>query len=213
MRRPVAHSALAVILCCSLTGAAVAQHLTSAPHIGVEQVPYSDDVYEFLRHLSIRGLIEGYSDNQLPLSEFEVAEFLRQVRAVDLSTAEAELLAKYMRTYAHDPREAVTMFSSKDATPLFFEGIFTQEDKYLYQWYDDSTKFDLFVHGVGSLETRRELSPRSTSLLLLDAGGRFSGTLGGHVGYFMRTTNGHVGGDSLLAASDPSLNSNRNFAI
>jgi hypothetical protein len=213
LRRHAWRAAFAVVVCCSFARAAEAQHLTSSPHIGVEQVPYSDDVYEFLRHLSIRGLIEGYSEDQLPLSEFEVTEFLRHVRVSDLSNAEAALLAKYLRTYAHEPREAVTMFSSQDATPLFFDGIFTQQDKYLYRWFDDSTKSDLFIHGVGAIEMRRELSPRSASLALLNAGGRFSGTLSGHVGYFMQTTNGHVGGDSLLAAQDPSLNSNRNFAI
>jgi hypothetical protein len=204
----------ALVLTVSLfTSVLHAQHLTSTPHVGIEQVPFGEDVYAFLRHLSIRGLIEGYSENQLPISEFEVAEFLRQVRVADLSSAESELLAKYLRTYAHEPREAVTMFSSQDAKPLFFEGILTQEDKYLYRWFDDSTKSDLFVHGIGSIESRRELSPRSASLMLLNAGGRFSGTLSGHVGYFLQATNGHSSGDSLLATQDASLAGNRNFSI
>lgn len=213
MRRIYLATVLSVAVASSYVPCARAQHLTNVPHVGVEQVPFGDDVYAFLRHLSVRGVIDGYSENALPLSEFEIAEFLREVKPARLSEAESELLAKYLRTYAHEPREAVTMFSSEDATPLFFGGIFTDEDKYLYRWFDDSTHSDLFVHGIGSVETRRELSPRSASLLLLNAGGRFSGTLSGHVGYFMQATNGHSSGDSLFATQDAALSSNRNFAL
>ena len=84
----------------------------------------------------------------------------------------------------------VTMFSSDSAKPLFFDGIFTQQDKYLYRWFNDSTKSDLLVNGIGSVELRHQTDPNSESVMLLNAGGRFSGTLDGHVGYFMQTTNG-----------------------
>jgi len=187
------------------------QVLTSQPHIGVEQVPLGDDVYAFLRHLSVRGVIQGYSEAQLPISEFEVAGFLHQAQSATLSSAELALLEKYLRTYAHEPRDAVTMFPSQDAEPLFFKGIFTEKDKYLYQWYDDSTKSDLFVHGIGSAKYVRQTSPVSTSVKLLNLGGRFSGTLSGHVGYFMQTTNGVALGDKQLALEEPVLSRNNNL--
>lgn len=188
-----------------------AQVLTSRPHIGVEQVPVGDEVYAFLRHLSVRGVIQGYSEAELPISEFEVAEFLHQADSANLSEAERALLKKYLRTYAHEPRDAVTMFPSINAEPLFFNGIVTDKDKYLYRWYDDSTNSDLFVHGIGSLEWRHKSSPSSASVVLANLGGRFSGTLSGHVGYFMQTTDGERFGDSLLALEDPQLSKNHNF--
>ncbi|HZK76802.1 MAG TPA: hypothetical protein VFD13_07835, partial [Candidatus Kapabacteria bacterium] len=196
-------------------GNASAQVLTSQPHTGVEQVPLGDDVYAFLRHLSVRGVIQGYSEAKLPISEFEVAGFLHQAESAKLSAAERDLLQKYLRTYAHDPRAAVTMFPSQvddrsSAEPLFFSGIFTDKDKYLYQWYDDSTKSDLFVHGIASAELRHKLDPNE-SVGLLNIGGSFSGTLTGHVGYFMQTTNGTRFGNPELALEDPQLSKNHNF--
>ncbi len=190
-----------------------AQVLTPRPHVGVEQVPIGDDVYAFLRHLSVRGVIEGYSESQLPLSEYDIAQFLHQAEAGKLSGAEFELLHKYLKTYTHEPRDVVTMFSSRDATPLFWNGIFTDSDKYLYRWMSDSTNSDLFVHGVASIEGRHKSSPTTASVILLNYGGRFSGTLDGHVGYFMQTTNGQKYGDSALVLEDPLLSKNRNLAL
>jgi hypothetical protein len=202
---------LCVMGCFPLVGNA--QHINLSPHIGVEQVPIGDEVYPFLRHLSVRGAIEKYSEAQLPLSEFEVVEFLRTVDPVKLSSAEQDLLRKFLQTYAHEPREAVTWFEARDSKSFFFEGLFTDEDKYLYRWFDDSTKSDLFVHAIGSLEVRHQSNPRSATVGLLNYGGRFSGTLSGHVGYYLQTTNGQEFGDSLLALDDPLLSKNRNLAF
>ena len=107
----------------------------------------------------------------------------------------------------------MTWFSADSAKPLFFSGIFTDEDKYLYRWFDDSTHSDLFVHGIGSLEFRHKTAPTSASVALLNYGGRFSGTLSGHVGYYLQSTNGEKFGDSLLALDDPLLAKNRNLAF
>ncbi len=204
---------LCVILLAAVTvPVSHAQSLTSQPHLGVEQVPLDDnDLYAFLRHLSIRGIIVSYSEAELPLSQYEVAQFLHQALSQKLSDAEESLLKKFLRTYALDPRDAITMFPSQDAEPLFFDGIFTDKDKYLYQWYDDSTKSDLFVHGIGSIEYLRQTSPTSESAKLLNIGGRFSGTIGGHVGYFMQTTNGVALGNQQVALEDPTLSKNNNL--
>jgi len=189
------------------------QVLTSRPHVGVEQVPLGDDVYAFLRHLSVRGLIQGYSEAELPISEYEVVGFLRQIDSTMISNAERELQIKYLRTYAHEPKGAVTMFPSRDAKPLFFDGIFTPEDKYLYRWSDDSTNSNLFIHGIGSAEFRHQTNPANVSAEIFNLGGRFSGTLDGHVGYFMQTTNGKVSGDEQLASEDPLLSKNNNLRL
>ena len=193
-------------------GVAEAQYLTSPHHIGVEQVPLGDPVYDFLRHLSVKQIIRGFSEAELPISEYDISTFLREAdSSIALSSGERELVKKYLRTYAHDPRDAVTVFPSEDAQPLFWDGIFTQKDKYLYRWFDDSTQSDLFVHGIASVEYRRQTDPSSESVKLLNVGGRFSGTLSGHVGYFMQTTNGVALGDKQLALGDPLLSTNTNL--
>ncbi|MFI5202667.1 MAG: hypothetical protein ACHQNE_09795, partial [Candidatus Kapaibacterium sp.] len=204
---------LCLVLIAVVAASAQSQVLTSHPHTGVEQVPLGDEVYAFLRHLSVRGAIQGYSEAELPISEYEVAGFLHQAESAKLSDAERALLQKYLRTYAHEPRNAVTMFPSQDAEPLFFSGIFTDKDKYLYQWFNDSTKSDLFVHGIASAEYRHKLSPETPSLELGNIGARVYGTLSGHVGYFFEATNGVTHGDSALALEDPLLASNRNYSV
>lgn len=192
-------------------GPSHSQVLTSSPHLGVEQVPLDDEVYAFLRHLSVRTLIMGFSEAQLPISKFEVVGFLHQADSQKLSHAERELVLKYLRTYAQEPREDIAMFPSDSAKPLFFDGIFTQEDKYLYRWFNDSTHSDLFIDGNASAEYRRQTDPSSESVKLLNLGGRFSGTLSGDVGYFMQTTNGVAIGNKEFALEDPILSKNNNL--
>lgn len=187
-----------------------AQHLTWQPHTGVEVIPIGEDVYAYLRHLSVRGLVTGYSEIQLPLSEYEVRSLLQSVQSEDLSNAERALLTKYLQTYAHAPREAATVFPSTDAESFFSSAFFSDRDKYLYRWFDDSTKSDLFVHAIGSIEERTSLDPKG-SVLLGVIGGQFNGTLSGHVGYYLRATNGEKFGDDSLVLEDPVLAKNRNL--
>jgi hypothetical protein len=188
------------------------QNLTSSPHRGIVQVPIGEEVYPYLRHLSVKGLIDGFSEAELPITEFDVVRFLHSVDTVKLSSAERALRRKFLRTYEREPYDAVTMFPAKNAEPLFFTGIPTDDDKYLYRWKDDSTLSDLQVHGIGSAEFRERTKPSSTKAVLALIGGSFSGTLSGHVGFFMQETNGQSLLDSSIAAEDPYISQNKNFA-
>src|SRR5580704_2484310 len=78
-----------------------AQYLTSPPHRGVVQVPIGNEVYAYLRHLSVRGIIKGFSETELPISEYEVVELVTSADRSKLSAAEASLQQKFIRTYAH----------------------------------------------------------------------------------------------------------------
>ncbi|MEP7233916.1 MAG: hypothetical protein ABI778_01350, partial [Ignavibacteriota bacterium] len=131
---------------------------------------------------------------------------------VSLSSSERALRTKFLRTYAREPDDAVTIFPAESAEPLFFEGIPTDKDKYLYRWRDDATLSDLQVHGLASLEFRQRNIPTSSHAVLGLIGGRFTGTISGHVGYFLEATNGQNFGDSSIAAEDPAIAQNKNFA-
>ncbi|MEI8133763.1 MAG: hypothetical protein WCH46_01650 [bacterium] len=192
---------------------AIAQHLTSPAHNGVAPVPIGEDVYLFLRHLSVKGLVNDYSEIQLPISENEVVLLLQSVDTNHLSTAERSIRRKYLRTYDHNPSESVTMFSTPKADGLFFTGIPTDKDKYLYIWKDDTTFSDLEVHGLGNLEFRERTSSPKGNVVLGLLGGRFSGTLSGHVGFFMQTTDGRSFGDSTIALEDPVISKNKNYSL
>lgn len=190
-----------------------AQHLTSVPHRGVVQVPVGSEVYSYLRHLSVRGMVKGYSEVELPISEYEVVGILESADTNNLSVSERALRTKFLRTYAHIPDHVVSMFPARNAEPLFFSGIVTDADKYLYRWTDDSTQSEMYVHGIASLEMRRRQKPDPASVVLGVFGGQFSGTLSGHVGFFLEATNGQDFGDSSVALEDPLLASNKNFAL
>ena len=199
----------AIAVCASVSDA----QLNSKPHVGIAQVPIGEEVYAFLRHLSVRGFIQGYSETQLPISEFDVVRFLRQANTILLSDGEKALRIKFLRTYEREPYEAVTMFPAENSEPFFFSGIPTDKDKYLYRWRDDSTLSDLQVHGIASLEYRRRSKPTSGTAELGLIGGRFTGSLSGHVGFFMETTNGQDFGDSTIALEDPIIGKNKNFTL
>jgi len=190
-----------------------AQYLTAPAHTGVTQVPIGEEVYSYLRHLSVRGIINGFSEVELPISEYDVVTFLRSSDTSKLSTAERGLRRKFLRTYAREPYDAISVFPARDAAPLFFEGIPTDNDKYLYRWKDDSTLSDLQVHGLASLEFRERTKPTTSHAELGLIGGRFTGTVSGHVGFFLEATNGQNFGDSSIAAEDPSIAQNKNFSI
>ena len=194
-------------------GESFAQHLTSTPHRGVVQVPIGDQVYPLLRHLYLEGAIKGYSETELPISEYDVVTFLRSADQTKLSNSDKASVAKFLRTYAHDPVHVVSMFPADSAEPLFFAGIPTDNDKYLYRWSDDSNNSDLFVHGIASLELRDRIKPNPGKVELGVIGGRFSGTVGGHVGFFLQSTNGQDFGDSTIALEDPILAGNKNFTL
>jgi len=169
-----------IIICIvvlSITATLHAQHLTAPAHRGAVQVPIGEEVYPYLRHLSVKGLIKDYSEVQLPISEYDVVTFLQNADTVKFSSSERALRRKFLRTYNREPYDAVTVFPSQDATPFFFEGIPTDKDKYLFRWKDDSTLSDLQVHAIGSLEFRERMKPTSSNAVLGVIGGRFSGIL------------------------------------
>ena len=190
-----------------------AQYLTSRAHQGIVQVPIGEEVYPYLRHLSVKGFIDGFSEAELPITEYDVVALLESVDTTKLSLAERALRKKFLRTYAREPYDAVTIFPAQNGEPLFFEGIPTDNDKYIYRWKDDSTLSDMQVHGIASLEFRDRTKPTSGKAILGLIGGRITGTLSGHVGFFMETTNGQSFGDSTIAAEDPSIAQNKNFSL
>lgn len=189
------------------------QHLTTTAHTGVPSIPIGEDIYPFLRHLSVRGVVDNFDESSLPLSENEITTLLQEALSKDISHAEKENIRKYLRTYKRVPFEAVTMFTSEEGTPFFFDGIFDiEKDKYLYKWRDTATISDLQVNFVGGLEYRHRGVPESGDAALGLIGGRFKGTLSGHVGYYMQTTNGQSFGDSSIALEDPVIGKNKNFS-
>lgn len=188
-----------------------AQSLRSSPHRGVTHVPVGHEVYALLRQLSVKQLIEDYSEVQLPLSEFEVGEYLRSVDTTKLSNVERAQRLKYLEVVAHESYPAVTLFGADSSERLLSSALFSDKQKYLYRWRDEATHSEFYANGIASAELRRRMEPDPGSVVLGVIGGRMSGTLSGHVGMFLQATNGQTFGDSTVALEDPMLSKNKNY--
>ncbi len=181
---------------------------------GAVSVPVGEDVYTFLRSLSVKGLINGYSESALPLMESQITAFLLQAQDERMTSVQRALRQKYLRTYLRRGHKDITLFPAKNADPLLWEGIISpDQDKYLYQWYDEHSHSVLQVNALGSIETRIRTRPEKGHTVLGVIGGRIKGTLSGSVGYYLQATNGQNFGDSSLALEDPVIGKNKNFAV
>jgi capsule assembly protein Wzi len=174
----------------------------------VENVPVSNQVYEFLNRIGVKGVLPLYSNAMIPLSRRDVADFLLAVSAKkeELDPAENDFLKKFLREFAHEINP-----SEEDAAVLFrdgFNGILSDKEKYLYT-YSDST-LSLFVEFVGDLEHRRITgdSYGGTHVSYEEHGGRIRGTIKSRFGYFLQGTDGTEFGDKAFALADPRLRGN-----
>src|SRR5437879_5230488 len=118
----------------------------------VENVPVTNQVYEFLNRMGVEGVLSLYSNAVLPLSRREVADFLIEVsnKKEQLTGVERQFLQKFTREFAHEINPA-----GEDAAVLIrdgFQGVFSQKEKYLYTYSDSSIA--LSVELLGGLEYR-----------------------------------------------------------
>jgi hypothetical protein len=177
----------------------------------VENVPVSNQIYEFLDRMGVKGILPLYSNAMVPRSRKEVAQLLLQVEAQAnvLSNAEREYLDKFKREFIHeiDP-------SHEDAAVLFrdgTQGMFSDKEKYLYAYTDSSVS--AYVEFLGTMEHRRTSGDTygSTSASFEQHGGRIRGTIKNTLGYYLQATNGTLFGDKIFALSDPRLRGNVKF--
>jgi hypothetical protein len=201
---------LALALLGPLAGRGIAQ---------VENVPVSNQVYEFLDRLGVRGVLPLYSNTMIPLSRARVAELLAEAAANRevLSGSESGYLDRFLREFSHElepaNESAVTtgLFNTLFTSDASAGDLFSDREKYLY-YFTDSTA-SLYMEFLGSLEHRRGDgdsygSPHAT---FMTYGFRARGTLKGKVGYFAQVTNGTLFGDRDFALSDPRLKANVKF--
>jgi len=185
----------------------------------VENVPVSNQVYEFLDRLGVRGILPLYSNTMIPLPRARVAEFLSAAaaRRGELSGAEAGYLDKFTREFAHE----LDRGSEASVSTGLFNTLFTadasagdlvsEKEKYLYYYTDSAAS--LYLEFLGSLEQRRGEGDTfgSAHATFETHGFRARGTVKDRVGYFAQVTNGTLFGDREFALADPRLRSSVKF--
>lgn len=209
---------------------AAARWILALPALGpaaataqVENVPVSNQVYEFIDRLGVRGILPLASTTTIPWSRAEVAGLLRlaSTKADRLSGPENRYLEKFLAEFDREmpaPRPGdleASIVGRPRPVGLFngasFAELFSDREKFLY-YYDDSTA-SLRLEFLGALEHRRGGGDSYpwTHASFGTHGFRARGTIAARLGYFAQVTNGTLWGDHDFALSDPRLRANFKF--
>ncbi|MCL6098259.1 MAG: hypothetical protein M1391_06770, partial [Bacteroidetes bacterium] len=183
-----------------------------------ELVPVSHKVYQFLKRMELKGVIENYNSSNLPLSRKDVAIFLREIqeKQSNLDSSEKKVFKDLLIEFHFDLEKNLEGSYSFFKKPSLGE-IFNDDNyKYLYAYADSNAS--LFLDGMGSLSYRdfnAESYPK-TNIGLGEIGIRLRGTLYDNFGYYLRMSNGQqISGDGyarVVAASyDSKLHSTLKF--
>lgn len=175
----------------------------SAALAQVENVPVSNQVYEFLNRMGVKGVLPLYDNAMIPLSRREVANDLLAIdkSREQLSSAEQQFLDKFEQEFMHeiDPsRENPTVLLSDG-----FDGFFSDREKYLYRYNDSNVTS--YIQFLGTLDYRRIDGDTygGTHVGFEQHGGRIRGTVKDKLGYYLQATDGTLYGDRSFALEDP----------
>ena len=183
----------------------------------VELVPVSNNVYDFLKQMQVKGVIKEYNSSYSPVDRRTVFKYLEKINArkEELSSVDKKILAEALTEFnpaaVVNDSLAYSFFNSPSVSNIFDNS----RQKYLYMYKDSSVSF--YVDGAANASFRSfEGDSFSNSIAVGELGLRFRGTLFNHVGYYLRLSNGQqvYGGyeDRVVAAGyDPKLSSNVKF--
>ncbi|MCB0723882.1 MAG: hypothetical protein KDC73_04220 [Ignavibacteriae bacterium] len=165
----------------------------------VDIVELDNPVYDFLQRMQIKKKIVGYNSANLPLSGYEVGNFLKQLneKRKTLSQTDKDLLDYYDIEFEKDVYGTVnkqsSLFSNFDLEKIFDN----KKQKHLYVYNDSNAVFYVDYYGNLSYRTSSGDSLGSHSILLGNGGFGVSGTLFNSVGFSLKAYNGaKLSGDS-----------------
>ena len=181
-----------------------------------EIVPVHDPVYDFLKTMEVKGILEHYSDAVLPLSRAAVARHLHAIdlRREGLSGVEQERLNDYLSEFHYELTGSVSRFdalisASGDRVDSVGTGIHPGRERVAVLHADSLVT--LFVNGLLSIDTRHYAADtkhmsgdplKTAATQFLEVGMRARGTVLGHLGYTFRMTNAQFWGSRELLSLD-----------
>lgn len=176
--------------------------LSSICSAQVENVPLEFPVYDFLKEMSVKKII-NFDDDSPNLSRFEVADFLKKIETAKstLSHTEIKLLNKYKVEYIPEESNKENtwqMFGSDKKFSTNLEDFFSNKQKYIYKVGVEGN--NAFIEGLGHLYGGAQIKPsEKKGVFMMDGGFRFRGTLFNHLGYSFDYLKGAMFGDVSLA--------------
>jgi hypothetical protein len=175
----------------------------------VENVPADNYVYDFLKVLSVKGIITGYDDMVLPLSKRTITNYLAEAERnkVLLSENEKNLLERLKIKL--DIKGNNTAINFTDVFPsglnLFFSN---DKPKYFYSYKD--TSFNIYLNPI--LEDKFIYSSdKNSNANLFSIGGKLYGSYSDWFGFYVSVSNGIQTGDRSVAELDQVVNQSFTF--
>ena len=185
-----------------------------------ENVPVANPVYDFLKRMELKGVIEHYYDAVLPISRREVAEFLTTTEKKQdmLTEVDRGRLRDLLSEFQYDITGTTENFHRLIQTeePDFgssWGAELSQREKYVYFYHDSTLSF--FVNGLLEFNGRTIQGDAlgKTKAEFLQAGGRMRGTILGHLGYYAQWTNAQFWGSRELLERDPLISQSHTLTV
>jgi hypothetical protein len=175
----------------------------------VENIPVDNYVYDYLKVLSVKGIITGYDDIVLPLSKRAITNLLKEAeqKRILLSDSEKDLLDRIKLKL--DIKENNSSVIFKDLFPSDFDLFFSKDkSKNFYSYKDSSMNIDLNP----ILEDKFIYSQdKNSTANLFNFGGKLYGSYSDWFGFYLSASNGTEIGNRSLAELDPTVNQSFTF--
>lgn len=179
----------------------------------VETVPLDNPVYDYLKLMSVKGIIKGYDSDMPVISRQKTADYLAEVEdeMQRLSSTELSLLRKYQVEFD------VSKQTPENTTELFgpggffenFGGTFEDKYKFVYGAEDTATRSNLYFEFIGQGNYIHQTEPHTQNAWVYQMGFNMRGTAFGHLGYNLTVIKGAASGNYDLAETyAPWLNYN-----
>jgi hypothetical protein len=192
--------------------------LSSYAFSQLEYAPVSHPVYDFLKRMSLKEVIQNYNSAALPLSREKISEYLVVIESArnKLSRTDNKVLDDYLIEFYYDInsnlKKSYSLFSDIKSFSVFDN----DRQKYLYAFSDTNVSFFWDATGFVSQRSSKGDSLGNNSILLGEIGTRFRGTLFNSVGYYLRMSNGQkIKGEKkdidFAIATNPKFKANTKF--
>jgi len=175
----------------------------------VENVPADNYVYDFLKVLSVKGIITGYDDMVLPLSKRTITNYLAEAERKKILLSENEKSLLDRLEIKLDIKESNSAVNFTDVFPSSLNLFFSKDKaKYFYSYKDSS--LNIYVNPI--LEDKFIYSKdKNSNANLISYGGKFYGSYSDWFGFYLSASNGFQTGDRSVAELDPSVRQSFTF--
>jgi hypothetical protein len=166
--------------------------ISSQIYSQLEYAPVNHPVYDYLKRMSLKGIILDYNSASLPLSRQKISEYLIIIESSKskLGKTDKKILNDYFVEFSFDInnnlKKSYSLFSDFNSFSVFDN----EKQKYLYAFNDSNVSFFWDATGFVSQRSSKGDSLGNNSILLGEIGTRFRGTLFNSVGYYLRMSNG-----------------------